>query len=48
MAQTIPLQLDISTVGMSGGDYAVGELGGALDPYLDQIASRDGPLLQGT
>ena len=27
MAQTIPLRLDISTVGMSGGDYAVGELG---------------------
>ena len=40
MAQTIPLQLDISTVGMSGGDYAVGELGGALDPYLDQIAAE--------
>jgi len=37
MAQTIPLRLDISTVGMSGGDYAVGELGSALDPYLDQI-----------
>lgn len=40
LAQTIPLQLDISTVGMSGGDYAVGELGGALDPYLDQIATE--------
>ena len=40
LAQTIPLQLDISTVGMSGGDYAVGELGGALDPYLDQIAAE--------
>ena len=40
MAQTIPLQLDISTVGMSGGDYAVGELGGALDPYLDRIAAE--------
>lgn len=40
MAQTIPLKLDISTVGMSGGDYAVGELGGALDPYLDQIAAE--------
>ena len=40
MAQTLPLQLDISTVGMSGGDYAVGELGGALDPYLDQIAAE--------
>ena len=40
MAQTIPLQLDISTVGISGGDYAVGELGSALDPYLDQIATE--------
>ena len=40
MAQTLPLKLDISTVGMSDGDYAVGELGGALDPYLDQIAAE--------
>ena len=40
LAQTLPLKLDISTVGMSGGDYAVGELGGALDPYLDQIAAE--------
>ena len=40
MAQTIPLQLDISGVALSGGDYAVGELGTALDPYLEQIAAR--------
>ena len=40
LAQTIPLKLDISTVGMSGGDYSAGELGSALDPYLDQIASE--------
>lgn len=40
LAQTVPLKLDISTVGMSGGDYSVGELGSALDPYLDQIASE--------
>ena len=46
MAQTIPLQLDISTVGMSGGDYAVQGLGTALDPYLDQIAGQMGALLQ--
>lgn len=38
LAQTIPLQLDISGVTLSGGDYAVGDLGTALDPYLDQIA----------
>lgn len=40
LAQTVPLKLDISTVGMSGGDYSVGELGSALDPYLDQIAAE--------
>ena len=40
LAQTIPLKLDISTVGMSGGDYAVNELGTALDPYLEQIAEE--------
>ena len=40
MAQTLPLKLDISTVGMSGGDYAVQGLGTALDPYLDQIAEQ--------
>ena len=40
MAQTIPLQLDITSVTMSGGDYAVGDLGTALDPYLEQIAAE--------
>lgn len=40
LAQTIPLQLDISQVTMSGGDFAVGGLGTALDPYLDQIAAE--------
>ena len=40
MAQTIPLKLDISGVALSGGDYAVGELGTALDPYLEQIAAE--------
>ena len=40
MAQTIPLQLDIKSVTMSGGDYAVGDLGTALDPYLEQIAAE--------
>ena len=37
-AQMIPLELDINGVGMSNGDYAVGEIGGALEPYLNQIA----------
>lgn len=40
LAQTIPLQLDITSVTMSGGDYAVGDLGTALDPYLEQIAAE--------
>ena len=40
MAQTIPLQLDITSVTMSGGDYAVADLGTALDPYLEQIAAE--------
>jgi len=37
-AQMIPLELNICDVGMSNGDYAVGEIGTALDPYLEQIA----------
>ena len=40
LAQTIPLQLDISQVTLSGGDFAVGGLGTALVPYLEQIASE--------
>lgn len=40
LAQTIPLQLDITSVTMSGGDYAVDDLGTALDPYLEQIAAE--------
>lgn len=37
-ALTIPLRLDISQVGISAGDYKAGELGDALEPYLEQIA----------
>jgi len=37
-AQMIPLELDINKVGISNGDYAVGEIGSALEPYLNQIA----------
>lgn len=40
LAQTVPLKLDISSVAISGGDYAVGDLGTALDPYLEQIAAE--------
>jgi len=39
-AQMIPLKLDIAGVGISGGDYAVGEIGSALEPYLKQIAEK--------
>lgn len=39
-AQTIPLQIDISSVGIQSGDYAAGQVGSALDPYLDQIAKE--------
>lgn len=39
-AQMIPLELNISDVKMSNGDYATGELGEALEPYLLQIADE--------
>ena len=39
-AQMIPLELDINNVGISNGDYAVGEIGSVLEPYLDQIAKE--------
>ena len=37
-AQMIPLKLDIKSVGMSNGDFAVGDIGTSLEPYLNQIA----------
>ena len=39
-ALTIPLSIDISKVGISAGDFKVGEIGTALDPYLEQIATE--------
>lgn len=39
-AQTVPLDLDLRNVGVSGGDFKAGELGSALDPYLEQIAEE--------
>ena len=39
-AQMIPLELDISQVGISNGDYNAGEVGTALEPYLEQIANE--------
>lgn len=41
-ALTIPLKIDISQVGVQGGDFKSGELGTALDPYLEQIACEMG------
>lgn len=39
-AQTIPLKLDLSGVGVQNGDFKAGDLGTALDPYLYQIADE--------
>lgn len=39
-AQTIPLELDLTLVRQSAGDYNAGDLGHALEPYLDQIAKE--------
>lgn len=39
-ALTIPLKLDLSTVRQQSGDFSAGDLGTALDPYLEQIAAE--------
>lgn len=39
-ALTIPLQMDLSRVGVQSGDFKVGDLGTALDPYLYSIAEE--------
>lgn len=39
-ALTIPLQMDLSSVGVQSGDFKVGDLGTALDPYLYSIADE--------
>jgi len=39
-AQTIPLKIDLTSVGMQAGDYKTSDLGTALDPYLYQIADE--------
>lgn len=39
-AQTVPLQLDLTSVKVSNGDFAVNEIGTALDPYLEQIVDE--------
>lgn len=39
-AVTIPLKIDISGVGVQGGDFKAGDIGTALDPYLRGIAEE--------
>lgn len=39
-ALTIPLKLDLSGVSLQSGDFKLGDLGTALDPYLYQIADE--------
>lgn len=39
-AVTIPLRVDLSGVGVQSGDFKAGDLGTALDPYLEQIAAE--------
>ncbi len=39
-ALTIPLKLDLTGVRTQNGDYALNEVGTALDPYLEQIADE--------
>ncbi len=37
-AKMIPLSIDLTQVRTQNGDYAAGDVGSALDPYLEQIA----------
>ena len=39
-AQTIPLKIDMSGVGVQAGDYKTADLGNALEPYLERIADE--------
>lgn len=39
-ALTIPLKMDISGVSIQSGDFKVGDIATALDPYLQQIADE--------
>lgn len=38
-ALTVPLKIDMRSVGISAGDYRLGDIATALDPYLESIAS---------
>lgn len=39
-AVTIPLQVDLTGVGIQSGDFKAGDLGTALDPYLERITEE--------
>lgn len=39
-ALTVPLDIDLSEVKMSNGDFSSGDLGTALEPYLEKIADK--------
>ena len=39
-ALTIPLKIDMSGVSVQAGDFKIGEIGTALDPYLEGIAAE--------
>ena len=39
-ALTVPLKMDLSSVGVQSGDFKVSDIGTALDPYLYQIAEE--------
>lgn len=41
-AVTIPLRVNLTGVGLQSGDFKAGDLGTALDPYLEQIAAEMG------
>lgn len=46
-AMTIPLRIDMRSVGVQAGDFKSQDLGSALDPYLEQIADEMAKQCQG-
>ena len=46
-ALTIPLKIDMAGVGVEHGDYKAGDIGTALDPYLEQIADEMAKVCKG-
>lgn len=45
--QTIPLKIDMSSVKISQGDYQLGDVGHALEPYLEDIADEMAKICKG-